>query len=117
MSLATFNRKEGMKLEIVTEGALSTDGTEQELIVDSVLSHLFGFIDLSEMTGGDTVVIRQYVDLDGGYKVYADETYSGIQSQPAVYITPTGSNSKVKITFEQTAGSYKQFAYQFSREV
>jgi hypothetical protein len=117
MSLQYFNRKYGMKLEMVAQGTITADGTEQSLVVDEILSNLFGFVSLGELGVGDVVTIRQYVDMDGGYKLYADETYSGTQLQPAVYITPKGSNTKMKITLQQTAGVYKSFAYEFLREV
>ena len=118
MSLTILNRKYGMKLEkVIAGGLLVADGSEQNLIVDTVLSNLFGFVDLSELQAGDQVIIRQYVDMNGGYKLYADETYSDVQIQPAVCITPKGSNTRMKITLQQTAGTYRQFAYEFSREV
>lgn len=106
-----------MKLEMVVQGSIVADGTEQILVVDEELSNLFGFIGLGQMLLGDVVTIRQFVDIDGGYKLYADETYSDAQIQPAVYITPKGSNTKMKVTLQQTAGVYRSFAYEFLREI
>ena len=118
MAITYFNRKVGMKLELVAEGTLIADGTEQTLVEDTLLSNLSGFISLFNMEIGDTVTIRQYVDMNGdGYRLYADETYNDAQIQPAVYITSKTSNTRMRITLQQTAGTYRQFAYEFNREV
>lgn len=117
MSLVIFNRKVGMKLEVISQGVLTANGNQQTLVEDADLSTLSGFVDLSAMEAGDTVVIRQYVDLNGGYKLYAEESYSNVQIQPAVCITPKGSNTQMKVTIQQTAGVYRQFGYEFIREV
>lgn len=106
-----------MKLEVVAQGVITADGTEQVLVEDVDLSTLSGFLDLAMMQAGDTVVIRQYIDLNGGYKLYAEESYNDNQVQPALHLTPKGSNTKMKITLQQTAGTYRQFGYEFIREV
>lgn len=107
-----------MRLEPVAEGVLTADGIEQTLVEDTLLSNLSGFVSLINMGAGDTVTIRQYIDLNGAsYRLYADETYSGTQIQPAIYITAKTSNTKMKITLQQTAGAYRQFPYEFNREV
>lgn len=117
MGIVTYNRKEAMKLEPVARGKITADGSEQTLVEDTLLSNLSGFVDLTQMQPGDTVTIRQYVDMNGGYKLYADETYNDAQIQPAVYITAKTSNTKMKITLQQTAGTYREFSYEFNREV
>jgi len=117
MAITYFNRKAGMKLELVAEGILNADGSEQTLVEDVQLSNLSGFVSLANMEAGDTVTIRQYVDLKNGYKLYADGTYNDAQIQPAICITPKTSNTQMKITLQQTAGIYRNFAYEFNREV
>lgn len=118
MGITIFNRKVGgMRLELVAEGILTVDGSEQTLVEDVLLSNLSGFVSLALMEVGDTVTIRQYVDLNGDYRLYADETYHDAQIQPAVFITSKTSNTKMKITLQQSAGTYRSFAYEFNREV
>ena len=117
MALNIINRKYGMKLELVAEGTLTADGSEQTFVEDIVLSNLSGFIDLVQLQGGDTIIVRQYVDFNGGYRLYAEESYSGVQVQPALCITPRTSNTKIKVTLQQTAGAFRQFKYEFNREV
>lgn len=117
MGIVRYNRKEAMKLEHIAEGVLVADGTEQTLIEDVKLSNLSGFLDLAQMQIGDTVTVRQYVLLNSIYKLYAGETYNDAQIQPALHLTPKGASNKMKITLQQTAGAYRQFAYEFIREV
>jgi hypothetical protein len=103
------------------EGTLTADGTEQTLILDEVAGNpsrfLDGLVDLNAMAAGDTVVIRQYLSLvtPVAYRKYAEETYSGAQTLPALYIVTKTGRYGIKITLQQTAGTYKSFPYQFFR--
>ena len=107
----------GMKLQEVAKDIMTTDGTEQTLLENPGLSNLSGFIDLSALASGDTIIIRQYLHLNGSYRLYAEETYSGPQARPALYCSSRGSISKMKMTLQQTAGPYRGFAYEFIKEV
>jgi len=103
------------------EGTLTADGTEQTIVLDEISGNpqrfLEGYIDLSNMASGDTVVIRYYVSLTSpvDYKKYAEETYSGAQSLPLLYITTKPARYGIKVTLQQTAGTYRTFKYQFFR--
>jgi hypothetical protein len=50
------------------------------------IMNLEGYIDLSQMTNGDTVTLRRYVKIqqNGEYKLHGEETYGGIQAQPII---------------------------------
>lgn len=104
------------------EGTLTASGTEQNLVLDEVSGnpqrHLEGYVDLSNMTSGDTVIIRQYMKIasDGSYVKYAEETYSGAQSLPLLHIVTKPAKYGLKLTLQQTAGTYRQFPYQFFRK-
>jgi hypothetical protein len=106
------------KLESLGGGTIFADGTEQTIVEYVKVGRVIGYIDLSNMTTGDTIVIRQYMKLKTGgeYKKYAEETYSGTQSIPIIYITPKETDYGVKITIQQTAGTYKSFDYNFLKE-
>lgn len=106
-----------MKLEPVAMGKITASGSEQTLVMDEILSKLSGFIDLSAMQVGDQVILKQYTYINGGYKLYANETYNNVQPQPSVCVTPKTSNSKMKITLQQTVGTNREFSYEFNREV
>ena len=111
----TTSRK---KIKLIKSGNLHADGTEQSLIEFTGVSTVSGYVDLSEMTLGDTVVIRQYIKLVQGvdYQKYAQETYIGQQQEPAVYITPKKSDNALKVTLQQTTGSLKNYDNNFIGE-
>ncbi|MBN1188602.1 MAG: hypothetical protein JXA46_02515 [Dehalococcoidales bacterium] len=101
------------------ESTVVMDGTEQVLVeqTDGVSSLLEGYVDMSNMTGGDIIVIRQYMKIKtgGDYVKYAEETYTGAQPTPLVYISAKPANIAVKVTAEQTAGVHRSLDCQFSR--
>jgi hypothetical protein len=104
------------------EGTLTVDGTEQNIVLDEITGnpsrYLEGYIDLSNMASGDTIVIREYMKIksDGGYVKYAEETYSGAQTLPLLHILTKPGRYGIKITLQQTAGTYRNFPYQFFRK-
>ena len=104
--------------EVIAEGTLTADGTEQTVVEYTGLAVVSGYIDLQNMASGDTVVIRAYVKFGPGktYKKYAEETYSGPQDLPALYVLPRLTVYGFKVTLQQTAGTYKNFDYVFVKE-
>jgi hypothetical protein len=104
--------------EPFAKGTLVADGSEQVVMEVSGSVRVSGYISLANMETGDTVVIRQYMKLlNGEYKRYASETYTGAQENPIVYITPKELASAIKVTLQQTSGTYKTFDYLFIKEV
>jgi hypothetical protein len=103
------------------EGSVVMDGTEKNVVLDEVSGNpprfLEGYIDLSPMASGDSIVIRQYMKITatGDYVKYAEETYSGAQSLPLLYIVTKPGRYGIKVTAQQTAGTYRTLAYQFFR--
>jgi hypothetical protein len=105
-------------LEPFAKGTLIADGSEQVVMEISGSARVSGYISLANMEAGDTVVIRQYLKLlNGEYKRYATEPYTGVQENPIVYITPKELASATKVTIQQTSGTYKTFDYLFINEV
>jgi hypothetical protein len=103
------------------EGSVTMDGTEKVVVLDEVAGNpqrfLEGYIDLSPMASGDTIVIRQYMKITSGgdYVKYAEETYSDAQSIPLLYIVTKPGRYGIKVTAQQTAGTYRSLPYQFFR--
>jgi hypothetical protein len=97
-------------------GVLTADGSEQVVMEISEPARVSGYINLANMDAGDTVVIKQYVKLTEEYKRYASETYTGVQENPILYITPKELASAIKVTIQQTSGAYKTFEYLFIKE-
>jgi len=48
-----------MKLEAVAEGELTADGSEQDVVTCACLAILSGYISMSKMDVGDTIVVKQ----------------------------------------------------------
>lgn len=106
-----------MSLEKHAAGTLTANGTEQMVTEIIEPSRFSGYISLAKMETGDTIVIRQYVRLlNGAYERYASETYSGVQDNPVLYFTPKEIASALRITLQQTAGTFKTFDYLFLKE-
>jgi hypothetical protein len=108
--------------DVPIEGTVTMDGTEVSVVQDEITGnptrHLEGWIDLSPMQAGDTVVVRMYVKLTptGSYVKYAEETYTDAQSLPALHIVTLPARYGIKLTMQQTAGTYRTFSYQFYRK-
>ena len=103
------------------EGTVVMDGTEKNVVLDEITGNpsrfLEGYIDLTPMASGDTIVIRQYIKIASGgdYIKYAEETYSGAQTLPLLYVVSKSGRYGIKITAQQTAGTYRTLTYQFFR--
>ncbi len=116
MSIAIFNRKMGMKLEIVAEGKLTADGSEQNVVFCSEIAILSGYISMSKMGGGDIIAVKQYIMVNGSEELYAQDAYSGPQVE-LLHFQRRAFKDATRITLQQTAGSYKTFDYEFGKEV
>jgi len=106
-----------MKLEPLSEGTLTADGTEQIVVESMILAILAGWLVMDKMEAGDTITIKQYVSVNGTYQLYAQEPYSNVQTEPVLHISPRVHRDRIKITLQQTTGPYKTFDYEFTREV
>jgi hypothetical protein len=105
--------------EAVVEGSLLMNGSEQTLVekTDDKTGLLEGMINLTPMASGDTVVVREYMQVlsTGTYAKYAEETYTGAQTIPLLQIMTRISTHDIKVTIQQTAGTYRTFEYSFVR--
>lgn len=103
------------------EGSVAMDGTEKDVVLDEVAGNpprfLEGYIDLSPMATGDRIVIRQYMKISptGAYVKYAEEAYEGAQSLPLLYVVTKPGRYGIRVTAQQTAGTYRTLTYQFFR--
>jgi hypothetical protein len=103
------------------EGTVTASGSETTVIEDELSGNpprfLEGYIDLSALATGDTIIIRQYIKITstGSYVKYAEETYSGPQDLPLLYIVTKPGRYGIKITVVQTAGTNRTLTFQFFR--
>ena len=106
-------------LEAITEASIVMDGTEKTLIekTDTLQCYLDGYVDLTTMGAGDTIVIREYMKVKSGgdYIKYAEETYADAQTIPLLHIATKVSKRSIKVTAEQTVhGTYRTLDVQFA---
>jgi hypothetical protein len=103
------------------EGTLSADGTEQIVVeaTGTLEFQLDGYIDLTNMASGDTVVVREYMKIQpaGSYVKYAQEPYSGAQDIPLLHVLTKPARYGLKVTLQQTAGTNRDYPYQFFKRI
>lgn len=99
-------------------GTLSADGTEQTIdtLQPGVPGFAFWYVDLENMAAGDTVVIREKVDVDNDstFEQFQSVTYSDSQTNPVVSQSAnllTLADVDVRITLEQTAGTNRDYPW------
>ena len=107
--------------ETHVETSVVMDGTEKTLVekADDKMGLLDGYVDLTPMQAGDTIVIRQYMKVKaaGAYVKYAEETYTGAQTIPLLHVVTKTAKTSIKVTAEQTAGTNRTLDVQFFRRV
>lgn len=105
--------------ETPVEASVVMDGTEKILVekTDDKQGILEGYVDLTPMVAGNIIVIRQWMKVKtaGNYVKYAEETYSGEQTIPLLYIVTKAAKTSVKVTAQQTDVTYKTLDVQFYR--
>ena len=106
-------------IKVISEDYIYANGTEQILLDIGQGALITGYVDLSEMQVGDTVVLRMYVKVrsDADYKLYASQTYKDAQSEPIVCILPRYTAYGTRFTLQQTSGSFKRFKYIFTQVI
>lgn len=101
------------------EGTLTADGTEQTIKeITALVNKLHCFVDLTNMQSGDTVVVRQYMQIKsaGTFIKYAEETYNDAQTLPMLYIVLKPARYGIKITLQQTAGTNRTYDWETFQE-
>jgi len=96
-------------------GKTTMDGTEQIIFINEELGEFSGYVFLDKMEAGDTIKIRCYIKdhEDSVYKKTSDDSFSGVQALPAVHVKPILGKVGIKITAQQTAGSYRNITHQW----
>lgn len=105
-----------MGFETFAEGTLIANGAEQTVTEITEAVRFSGYISLSQLQAGNTVVLRQYIKLFAIWEKYNEEIYSGLQVNPIIYFTPKEIASSLKVTLQQTAGVLRAFSYKFIKE-
>ena len=82
-------------------------------------AYVEGYIDLTNMAAGDTIVVRQYMKLSSisAYVCYGEQSLSDAQAPiNLLWIVPKPNQSGVKVTVQQTAGVMRTFSYAWFEE-
>ena len=94
--------------EPISEASTLMDGNELVLYekTDALQRSVEGYIDFTNSAGGDTFVVREYMQIKaaGAYIKYAEATYTGVQSPALLHIQTKVAKRKIKVTIQQTAG-------------
>lgn len=108
--------------QLVSLGTMTTSltGTEQILCEQGGgrPSQISGYVDLSNLTHGDIIVIRSYVKVkdNGAWGKCYEDNYSNSLAPPIVHVAKRPENHGLKVTIQQTAGSPKKIDYEFFEE-
>jgi len=98
-----------------SQGDLTADGTEQQLLDDTTNKWFSGWVDLENMASGDTVILRYYIKARSAgvatLSKWTTDTYTNAQTNPMVFIAPLPSDIEIKITLQQTTGTNRVYPY------
>lgn len=101
------------------EGSHTPTGLNVEGAVVEITSNkpffIQGYISLKNLAGGDSVTLREYIDIDndGVYEKYITRTYTDAQEDDLIRFHQKIAKYKYKVTIEQTAGTIRSFPYYF----
>jgi hypothetical protein len=104
----------------VTPSALNTETTVVEFANVGNTYITEGYINLGNMASGDTVIITEYIAVDGvNYSIFDQVTFQNAQPKPVIrfHAKTFTSSMKHKVTINQTAGTLRSFPYSFVQEI
>jgi len=104
----------------VTPSALNTETDVVSISAQTDDYIVEGYIDLSAMQDGDTIVVTEYISVDGqNYRVFLQATFNGAQAQPILrfHSKMLYKNMLYKVTINQTAGTVRTIPYAFILQV
>jgi len=111
----------GVKITTIAEGSITADGTIQTILEVAGTGSpikIYGWIDLTPMDLGDEVIIQGYTKLkpDGNWVRHINEIFNDAQQIPAIYFIEKTVSYGLKVTLQQTKGTYRTFDYLFFKE-
>ena len=85
--------------------------TEHTLTTQTGNKFYTGYVDLTNMQSGDTVEIRVSIIIKaaGSHILYYLGTYSGVQTNPLVFIPTLPSDISWKLTLRQSVGTGRNY--------
>lgn len=106
------------RIRLIKEDRVDLDGTEQEIFSTTSPGIYLGWIDLRELGAGDEVTIRMYVKpyYNSDWGKVDEMSLSGPLDRAVKPIARTVVVYGLKLTLQQTAGTYRTVYYQILRE-
>jgi len=107
-------------VDSVTPSDLNVETTVVELGPESDDYIVEGYIDLRELSEGDTVRVCEYIAVDGStYSVFICQEFSGPLSEPVIrfHSKTLLASMKYRVTITQTGGTLRTFYYAFIEEI
>jgi hypothetical protein len=100
----------------ITPTDLNVETTIIEVADQAEPNIVEGYIDVSELQSGDTLIVKEYINVDGAnLRLYAQNTYSGVQTEPIIRFHSKTFQEGYKVTITQTAGTPRSIKYWFLR--
>lgn len=102
---------------IISLGRITTlaDGTEQVVLqrTAGAAELIRGYVDLSAMGAGDTLIIRVYAMIATVWRLYWQESYTDAQPIPLIHILDKPKGEGLQATIQQTAGVMRSYISEF----
>ena len=104
----------------VTPTALSAEATVVSFGPETGAYIVEGYLSLSSLATGDTVVVTEYVGVDGvNFEKFLSVVFDSVQDVPVIrfHSKTLPKNCLYKVTVKQVGGTLRSFAYAFIKEV
>jgi hypothetical protein len=116
----SHERSDFGRLQLVAQGTIPTDGTEQIVIesIGAAPAETWGVLDLVNMQGGDTLQVKEYIYSNGAWGLHSDSagTITGVAALPKMQIGPT-IGMGYRLTIKRTAGVDRNYPYEIYKGV
>jgi len=99
-------------------GKTTMDGSEQALFESTELGTFSGHVFFDKLQNGDTIVVCTYIkdEEEGAYKRYSKVTIQNLQDNPAYRFNTIVGKCGIKITAQQTSGTYRLLTHQWFKQ-
>ena len=104
-------------------GAITTDGSEQNIYVNEAPAGVYVprtlKIDCTSHTAGETIVIREYyrIETGGAYLEHDELTFAGAIAEDGITVHLDPNRYGIKVTIEKTAGNNRAYVWEVTYEV
>ena len=101
-----------------TGGTVTTDGNEQNVYINNAPAGVFSprqvFIDFTNHTAGETVVVREYYRIKTGGNLIKlqEDTYVGVQDPLLLNIELKDNRFGLKVTIQKTVGTNRAYDWE-----